>query len=107
MAGYKRQFKLENPPVFTGGRDGVPFVEWLAKMKEKIKVDENLMDPPWCRMAYVMSCVSSTAFNHLELCACEHGPRPWRDSDKMLAYLERVFGDSNWRRNAEYEFRNL
>ena len=44
MAGYKRRFKLENPPVFTGKRDGLPFVKWLAKMKGKIKVDKDLMD---------------------------------------------------------------
>ena len=35
----------------------------------------------------------------------EHGSRPWRDSDEMFAYLKRVFGDSNRRQNAEYEFR--
>ena len=58
-------------------------------------------------MAYVMSCVGGTAFGHLEPRAREHGPRPWSNSNKMLAYLERVFGDSNRRRNAEYKFRNL
>ena len=109
MAGYKRRFKLENLPVFTGGRDGLPFVEWLAKMKGKMKVDKNLMDTPWRRMAYVMSCVGGTTFSHLEPRVRKNRtrPEPWKDSDKMLAYLERVFGDSNRRRNAEYEFRNL
>ena len=108
--GYKkRQFKLENPPIFTGRKDGMPVVEWLAKMKKKMKVDEDLMDTPWRRMAYVMSRVGGTAFGHLEPCTREqyarkNGPKLWSDSNKMLAYLERVFGDSNRRRNAEYEF---
>ena len=100
----KRRFKLQDPPVFTGGKDGMPVVEWLAKMKGKMMVDDDLMDTPWRRMAYVMSRVGGTAFGHLEPRARENGPRPWKDSDKMLAYLERVFGDSNRRRNAEYEF---
>ena len=100
----KRRFKLQDLPVFTGGRDGLPFVEWLAKMKRKMKVDEDLMDTQWRRMAYVMSRVGGTAFGHLEPPAREHGPQPWKDSDEMLAYLEQVFGDSNKRRNAEYEF---
>ena len=67
------------------------------------------MDTPWRRMAYVMSRVSSIAFSHLELRAQENrtGPKPWNDSDEMFAYLERVFGDSNRRQNAEYKFRNL
>ena len=76
-------------------------------MKGKMKVDEDLMDTPWRRMAYVMNRVGGTAFGHLEPQAREHGPRPWKDSDEMLAYLERVFGDSNRRRNAKYEFRYL
>ena len=78
-------------------------------MKGKRKVDEDLMDTPWRRMAYVMSRVSGTAFGYLEPRAREqhalkNGPGPWRDLDKMLAYLQRVFGDSNRRRNAEYKF---
>ena len=85
----------------------MPFVEWLAKMKGKMKVDENLIDTPWRRMAYVMSRVSGTVFRHLEPRAREHGPRPWRDLNEMFAYLERVFGDFNGRQNAEYKFRNL
>ena len=35
----KRRFKLQDPPVFTSGKDGMPVVEWLAKMKRKMKVD--------------------------------------------------------------------
>ena len=62
-------FKLQDLPVFTGGKDGMPIIEWLAKMKRKIKVDEDLIDTPWRRMAYVMSQVSGTAFGHLEPCA--------------------------------------
>ena len=100
----KRRFKLQDPPIFTSGRDSMPFVEWLAKMKGKMMEDNNLMDTQWRRMAYVMSRVSSTAFGHLEPQACEYGPQPWKDLDKMLAYLERVFEDSNRRRNAKYKF---
>ena len=85
----------------------MPVVEWLAKMKGKMKVDEDLIDTPWRRMAYVMSCVDGTAFSHLDSRAHEHGPRPWKSLDKMFAYLEQVFGDSNRRWNAEYEFQNL
>ena len=73
-------------------------------MKGKMRVDENLMDTPWRRMAYVMSRVGGTAFGHLEPRTRENRSRPWKDSNKMLAYLERVFGDSNRRRNAEYKF---
>ena len=76
-------------------------------MKGKMKVDEDLMDTQWRCMAYVMSRVGGTAFGYLEPRAREHGLRPWKDSDKMFAYLERVFGDPNRRRNAEYEFRYL
>ena len=81
-------FKLQDPPIFTGGKDGMPFVEWLAKMKGKMIVDNDLIDTPWRRMAYVMNCVGGTAFGHLEPRAREHGSRPWKDSDKMFAYLE-------------------
>ena len=69
-------FKLQDLPVFTGGKDGMPVVEWLAKMKRKMTVDDDLMDTPWRRMAYVMSRVGGTAFSHLEPRAREHGPRP-------------------------------
>ena len=109
----KRQFKLPDPPIFIGRRDGLPFVEWLAKMKGKMSIDKDLMDTPWRCMAYVISRVGGTAFGHLEPCAreqcarSENGPRPWKDSNEMLAYLERVFGDPNRRQNAEYKFRVL
>ena len=91
----KRRFKLQDPPVFTAEKDGMPVVEWLAKMKGKMKVENDIMDTPWRRMAYVMSCVGGTAFSHLEPHAWENGSRPWKDSNEMLAYLEQVFGDSN------------
>ena len=73
-------------------------------MKGKMKLDENLMNTPWRRMAYVMNRVGSTAFGHLEPRAQENRSRPWKDLNEMFAYLERVFGDSNRHRNAEYKF---
>ena len=63
----------------------MPVLEWLAKMKEKMTVDDDLMDTLWHCMAYVMSRVGGTAFGHLELRAQKNGPRPWKDSNKMLA----------------------
>ena len=72
----KRQFKLQDPTIFTGGRDGLPFVEWLAKMKGKMEIDNDIMDTPWRHMAYVMNCVGSTAFGYLEPRAWENRPRP-------------------------------
>ena len=71
----KRRLKLQDPPIFTGGRDGLSVTEWLAKIKGKMMVDDNLIDTLWRRMAYVMNCVGGTAFGHLEPQACEHGPR--------------------------------
>ena len=68
----KHCFKLQDLPIFTGSKDGMPVVQWLAKMKKKMTVNENLMDTPWRRMAYVKSCVSGTAFSHLE-------PRAWKN----------------------------
>ena len=65
------------------------------------------MDTLWRCIAYVMNCVGGTTFDHLEPQACEHRPRPWKDSDKILAYLERVFGDPNKRANAKYKFQIL
>ena len=62
----KRRFKLQDPSVFTAKKNGMPVVEWLAKIKGKMKVDEDLMDTQWRRMAYVMSCVGSIVFGHLE-----------------------------------------
>ena len=107
----KRCFKLQDLPVFTGGKDNMPVIEWLAKIKGKMSVDEDLMDTPWRRMAYVINHVGGTAFGHLEPRAREqHGRKnrtrleSWKDSDEMFTYLERVFGDSNRRQNAEYEF---
>ena len=71
----KRRFKLQDSSVFIGGKDGMLVIEWLAKMKGKMKVDENLMDTLWRRMAYIMSRVSGTAFGHLEPCAREQHAR--------------------------------
>ena len=48
-------------------------------------------------MAYVISRVSGTAFSHLEPRVQENRPRPWKDLNEMLAYLEQVFKDSNKR----------
>ena len=72
----KRRLKLQDPPIFTGGRNSLPVVEWLAKIKRKMGIDEDLMDTLWRRMAYVMNCVGGTAFGHLEPRAREHGPWP-------------------------------
>ena len=108
----KPLFKLQDPPVFIGGIDSMPVVEWLVKMRGKMKADNDLMDTPWRRMACVMNRIGGMAFGHLEPRARDqrarkHGPKPWKDSDEMLAYLKKVFGDLNRRQNAEYEFRIL
>ena len=109
IAGYKCQFKLENLFVFTSGKDSLPFVEWLAKMKEKINVDNSFIDISRHHIAYVMSCVCSITFSHLDPCVWKNksGPKPWNNSNKMLAYLEKVFRDLNRCQNAKYKFQIL
>ena len=76
-------------------------------MRGKMAADDDLYDTPARRMVYVMSRVGEEAFGHLEPRARVNAPRPWKDSDEMLAYLERVFGDPNRRANAETQFRAL
>ena len=103
----KRRFKLQDPPVFTDGKEGLPVEYWLAKMKAKMKADGNLMDTPERRMAYVINRVEGMAFGHLEPRTRDNATEPWKDSNDMLTYLERVFGNSNRRRNAENKYQNL
>ena len=103
----KRRFKLQDPPVFTDGKEGLPVEYWLAKMKAKMKADGDLMDTPERRMAYVMNRVEGMAFGHLEPHTQDNATEPWKDSNDMLTYLERVFGNSNRRQNAENEYQNL
>ena len=76
-------------------------------MDGKMKVDGNLIDTSERRMFYVMNHVSSKAFSHLEPRARKNATNPWKDLDKMFAYLERVFGDPHKRQNAETEFQAL
>ena len=68
----KHWFKLQDPPIFIDGKNSLPFVKWLAKMKKKMKVDKHLIDTLWRCIAYVMSRVSGTAFSHLE-------PHAWKN----------------------------
>ena len=103
----KRHFKLQDPPVFTDGKKGLPVEYWLAKMKAKMKADGDLMDTPERRMAYVINRVEGMAFGHLEPRSRDNAIEPWKDSDEMLTYLERVFGNSNRQRNAENDYQNL
>lgn len=107
ISARKHRLKLQDPPVFTDGKDGLPVEHWLVKMDGKMTADEDLMDTPKRRMVYVMKRVGGTAFDHLEPRARKNATRPWKDSDEMLAYLKQVFGDSNRRENAENEFRAL
>ena len=46
MFTRKYCFKLQDSSVFTSGKDGMPVVEWLAKMKQKIEANNNLIDIP-------------------------------------------------------------
>ena len=62
----KRCFKLQDPPVFIDKKENLPVEYSLAKMKAKIKADGDLMNKPEQRIAYVMNCVKSMAFGHLE-----------------------------------------
>ena len=100
----KRRLKLQDPDKFTNGKDGDPVEYWLAQMRSKMAADDDLYDTPARRMVYVMNRVGSEAFGHLEPRARVNASRPWKDSDEMLAYLERVFGDPNRRANAETQF---
>ena len=76
-------------------------------MRGKMAADKDLYDTPARRMVYVMNRVGGDAFGHLEPRARANACRLWKDSDKMLAYLEQVFGDPNRRANAEIQFRAL
>ena len=76
-------------------------------MRGKMAADEDLYDTLARRMVYVMNRVGGDAFGHLKPRARANAPRSWKDLDKMLAYLERVFGDLNRRANAETQFRAL
>lgn len=103
----KRRLKLQDPPVLTDGKDSVPVEHWLAKMDGKMTANDDLYDTPARRMVYVMNCVGGTAFSHVEPRSGKNATKPWKDLEEMLACLERVFGDSNRRENAETEFRAL
>ena len=74
ISSEKRWFKLQNPPISAGGRDDLPFVEWLAKMKRKMEIDNDIIDMPRRAMAYVMNRVGGMAFGHLEPRAWENRP---------------------------------
>ena len=103
-----RHFKLQDPPIFMGEeKDDTPVEHWLVKMHRKMKVDTDLMDTPMHRMVYIMNCVDDMAFGHLESRSQTNATKPWKDSDKMLSYLERVFGNPNRRENAENKFQAL
>ena len=59
-------FKLQDPPVFTGGEDNMPVEHWLVKMNGKMKIDNDLMNTLEWRMVYVLNFVGGIAFGHLE-----------------------------------------
>ena len=58
-------------------------------------------------MVYVMNRVDGTAFSHLEPRVQKNATNPWKYADEMLAYLKRVFGNSNRRQDVETQFRAL
>ena len=103
----KRRLKLQDPDKFTNSKNGDPVKYWLSQMRGKMAADDDLYNTPARRMMYVMNRMGSDAFGHLEPRTRPNAPRPWKDSDEMLAYLERVFGDPNRRANAETQFRAL
>ena len=70
----------------------------------KMAVDEDLYNTLARCMVYVMNRIGGKAFCHLKPRAQTNASRPWKDLDKMLAYLELVFGDPNRRANAETQF---
>ena len=69
--------------------------------------DEKLIDILKKRIAYVMNRVGSTTFKHVETRAKKNATKLWKNSNKMLVYFERVFGNPNRRQNAETEFQAL
>ena len=103
----KRHFKLDNPNRFTGEKNSIPIEQWLTQMEGKMTEDEELMDTPRRHIVYVLNRLDGRAFKHMEPRARKNASKPWKDSNKMLAHLERVFGDSNRLENAENEYQNL
>ena len=79
----------------------MPVKHWLVKMKGKMAANNDLYDMLACRMVYVINHVEGIAFGHLEPHSKDNATNPWKDLDKMLTYLECVFGDLNRRENVE------
>ena len=76
-------------------------------MHEKIKVDADLKDMLMRCIVYIMNHMDGVALSHLEPRSQTNATKPWKDSNKIFAYLERVFGSLNRRKNAENKFQAL
>ena len=103
----KRRIKLQDPDKFINGKDEDLVEYWLAQMRGKMAANNNLYDTLARCIVYVMNQTSGTAFGHLELQSQPEATRQWKDADKMLTYLEHMFGDSNRCANAKTKFRVL
>ena len=102
-----RCLKLQDPLELTNKKNNVSVEHWLTKIEGKMMADKNLMDTLTKRMVHVMNRVSGKAFSHLEPRTQKNTTNPWKDLDKIFAYLKRVFSDPNRHQNAETEFQAL
>jgi hypothetical protein len=103
---HSKSEKVDDPVALTDGKTP-RFEDWLSKMRNKLRANEDRYCTEDLRMIYVESRTEGTAAKHLAPRRRAHAVNKFRTAEEMFQHLEKVLSDPNKRINARRDFKAL
>jgi hypothetical protein len=90
----KKLTKIPDPPILTDRKEP-KFKDWLLHVKDKLAANANHYPTPAMRLAYVKSCYSRRAAEHLVAHSRLDTVNKYQDVTNVLEHLKTIFLDVN------------
>jgi hypothetical protein len=104
--------KLPDPEKYNGpsiekDKDGVDLEDWLAKVRRKLRANQDHYYNEELRMGYVQNMVGGMAAKHLAPRLRVGTTSPFQNAEEMLTTLENAYGNPHKKQDAADAFRRL
>lgn len=97
--------RLPTPSRFAGSRS--KWESWRIEMRLKLRTDSDAIGDGQARFAYVFSCLEGAAAQMVATFVEKSGGEPDTDENRILNYLENIYGDPNREENASHRLQAL
>jgi hypothetical protein len=102
----RKSLKLPDPPVFTDGTT-MKFSDWLSRMKNKFKVNQDHFPTEEIKLAYAEGRIGGDAAVYVAERFKEDATEPYETISDLFEHMQTIYIDPNRLFTAKNEFKKL